>query len=177
MEFTEQQRGGAAWVLGNALGAEDGDSVLVIHDDANAATSRCFKTVARARKISLNTLLVPTAEQEAYSRRSNPQLDGAVRDEIDKVTRIVVLQEWRHAVTRFRFDVLNYGTRDRGKRVASMPGVSLQTLHFCSGDLDYLTSVCRLYAERLMWGSEITLETGDDHGTGTARHPDRRPHP
>ena len=63
MEFTEQQREGAAWVLGKALGAEDGDSVLVIHDDVNAATARCFKTVARARKISLHTLPVSAADQ------------------------------------------------------------------------------------------------------------------
>jgi hypothetical protein len=162
---TDEQLAGAAWVLEQALEAEAGTSVLVIHDDATAATANCFREAARARNIRLRTLLVTTAEQEAHSRSADPLLDLSVRDEIDKVTRIVVLQEWRYEVTSFRFSVLKYGTRARGKRVASMPGVSLDTLHLCSGDLDQLTTSCRLYADRLIWGSELGLVTTDGHGT------------
>ena len=168
MAFEASQLAGATWVLEQALGASHETSALVIHDEFTAATAACFSKAAKRLRVHNETLLVPTAEQEEYSRKPNPRLEPRVRNAIDNVSRVIVLQEWRHEVTRFRFDVLTYATRGTVKRVASMPGVSLETLHMCSGDLDQLSAICRLYADRLVWGSEITLETGDDR-TGRAR--------
>ena len=161
MVFNDEQLTGAAWVLEQALGAAAGTSALVIHDEATTATAKCFSKTAQSRKIRLKTLLVPTKDQEEYSRRPDQLLEPWIREQIDKVNRIVVLQAWGHEVAPFRFGVLRYGTQARGNRVASMPGVSLETLHLCSGNLDHLTALCRLHADRLIWSSEVVLETGD----------------
>jgi len=164
MSIRDDQLDGAAWVLEQALGASPGTTALVVHDEATTATAACFRDAANSRGIRLKALLVPSAVQASYGAKRKPRLEQSIRDEIDKVTRIIVLQEWRDEVTRFRFDVLRYSTKPRGKRVASMPGVTLDTLPWCSGNLDLLSSLCQLYADRLVWGSSITLETCDGNG-------------
>jgi len=45
-----------------------------------------------------------------------------------------------------------------------MPGVELAHLDLCRGDLDELEAVCRLVADRLIWGKELMLESSDRRG-------------
>lgn len=159
--YSAQRFEAASWVLINALGATPGTAVLVIHDEASKPVADCLFDAAKATDINVRLRLVSKSEQESHYGKKHSKLDESLRDEIDRFSRIVLVQELRPELSRFRFILLEYGSRQRGKRMASMPGVSLQYLTFCGGDLDELVDKCSLFADRLVWAREITVVTRD----------------
>src|SRR5689334_2508574 len=141
--YTHEQITGAKWILSEALGATSGASVLVIHDESTANAADCLKAAASEIGVLLTPLRVTAKAQTAYQTKQEATLSDSIRDELDNVTRVVLLQQWSPASTAFRFAVLKYCSRCRGSRVASMPGVSLEYFDMCRGDLDLLGMVCQ----------------------------------
>jgi leucyl aminopeptidase (aminopeptidase T) len=136
----------------------------VIHDEKTAAAAACVEIAARESEVNLSRFCVPGKEQKKYKESQGAGLNEKIRDEIDKVTRVIFLQEWQRNTTAFRFAVLKYCASARGKRVASMPGVNVSHLDLCRGDLDVLEASCRLFADRLIWAKELVLESNDRTG-------------
>jgi leucyl aminopeptidase (aminopeptidase T) len=168
--FSESQRAGASWILREALGASGGSAVLVLHDERTEDVARCIEAVAGELDISLFKHLVASKEQREFRARRSPRLNVSIREDLDKVSRAIILQEWDTETTAFRLAVLDYCTASRGKRVASMPGVMLSHLDLCSGNLDELTEHCRLVADRLLWARTVEVRTSDLTGAAHTLH-------
>src|SRR5690242_210169 len=119
--YTPEQLAGAKWILREALNATPGTSVLVIHDEKTREAAACVEIAARESSVNLSKLYIPSKEQKKYKANQAAGLSERIREDIDRVTRVIFLQEWQRNTTAFRFAVLKYCSSARGKRVASMP--------------------------------------------------------
>jgi leucyl aminopeptidase (aminopeptidase T) len=162
--LSPEQLAGARWILQEALDATPGTSVLVMHDEKTKDVAACLEVAAQDSEVNLRKCCVPKKVQKRFKEGPDAILSDHIRDEIDKVTRVIFLQEWQRNTAAFRFAVLKYCASARGKRVASMPGVTVDHLDLCRGNLDELGQDCRLVADRLIWGRELTLKSRDRGG-------------
>jgi leucyl aminopeptidase (aminopeptidase T) len=135
-----------------------------MHDEKTREVAACVEIAAKESGVNLSRFCVLSKEQRRYKERQNAGLSEKIRDEIDKVTRVIFLQEWQRNTAAFRFAVLKYCASARGKRVASMPGVKVSHLDLCRGNLDELEEACRRVADRLVWGKELVLKSSDRGG-------------
>lgn len=157
--ITNSQIEQAAWLLYQALEAPERGFVVVIHDKHTESAAKAIEIAGSQKNTEIKLCFVSAKQQKRHSTDPSLVLDRNLRRKINSASRIVVLQERTPENNRFRLKVLNYAKSLQGKRVASMPGVSLDYLKFCRGDLADLTARCRLYAERLLWGRMAIVKT------------------
>lgn len=161
VNFTDEQLKSAGWVLTDALYAPEDSTVLIVHDEATSDLATCFIESAQTLNLEMKKLLVPNRVQGAFGAMKRKTLDEPIRDAVFDASCVVLLQAATTQSMHFRFALLKSSTRWPGKRIASMPGVSLDNLHLCRCNLEVLEERCRLFADRLLWGRNLTLETFD----------------
>lgn len=149
----------AMWILRDALRIGEPSRVLVIHDETFNPEACVIAEAGRQLGIESRLLLVPLSDQIRFSARTEENLPKTIRDHIDQFSKLIIFQPMDQRISKFRFDVLEYAKKFRGKQVASMPGVSLDYFQFCSGSLPDLIRSCRLHADRLLWTRKARLRT------------------
>lgn len=163
--FTVQQIQAAKWVFSEALETTQGSAVLIVHDEETAPTAHCLLEAANAPEIGAQAQIVdvPFERQVAHSRLKH--IDPALKKVIDKADRVIMLQKTAPEVSYFRLAVLEYCIQQRrGCRAASMPGVTLDYLPLCLGDLKAITWRCELMADLLVRSHEARLLTTSLNG-------------
>lgn len=159
MTVHTEQLAAARWVLHEALGAGAGSTVLIVHDEDTRDVALVFGEAARSLRLTGLTSFVPAAEQRDYASSPDRLLDQEISDKIGHASRIVLLQRWDARTAHFRFLVLRAAESAPNRRAASMPGITLASLHACGGDLKELEARCRLVADRMVWARSATVRT------------------
>lgn len=166
--FTNLQLSAARWVFSDALETSAGNVVLIVHDEVTAGTAECLRVAATSRDIGaeVEVVHVPFDRQAAFSKIAYKALDPALRTKIDEADRVVMLQKTAPEVSFFRLAVLEYCIQiKRGCRAASMPGVTLDVLGLCLGDLKVVTRRCDLVADLMVRSRVARLITTQLDGT------------
>ncbi len=151
------EEAGALWVLEQALSVPRNSKlrVLIIHDEHTEAIASRFFDAATHLGARPSCLKVHSDTQAVPAN----QLPRHIWAEIDHSPYVVFLQKRAKRSNKFRLKVLDYCGSGTNRRTASMPGIQLQHLQYCAGDIFQLRSSCEALTERLLWARTVTLHT------------------
>ncbi len=158
--YTLDQVRAATWVLSEALQTARADYVLVVCDEYTEDTALCLRTVGEAEVgARVEILTVPFDEQRAFSKCKAELPDKKLRKLVESASRVIILQRIASDVSYFRLNLLEYCQRSHQRRAASMPGVTLDYLPLCLGDLDKITQRCQHVADLMVRSTSARLVT------------------
>ena len=149
------------WALRQSLCVQKKHNVGIVHDETRIGLADVFSTAATQLGAQPHLLCIPRQQQHAFDK--DPDTMRSVRALIAKCSRLIVLQERSELSNAFRFFVLTEAEKGR-RRTASMPGVDLDNLQACRGDLESLIKRCDQLADRMLWAQSVILTTIDQLG-------------